>query len=98
VRIARVLREKGARVRGYDPVAMDRVRSMEPEIELGKDPYAIATGADAVVLCTEWNEFRDLNLERLKTLLRHPVLLDCRNIYDRERMEAIGFRYECFGR
>ena len=98
LKIARALRDKGVRVRGYDPVAMERVRVMEPEVELCKDAYEVATGADAVVLCTEWNEFRDLNLGRMKELLRHPVLLDCRNIYDRERMEAIGFRYECFGR
>jgi UDPglucose 6-dehydrogenase len=98
IRIAQELREKGATVRGYDPVAMDRVRATEPEIVLCDDPYETARDADAVLLCTEWNEFRDLNMERLKELLRQAVLVDCRNIYDRERMEALGFRYDCFGR
>jgi UDPglucose 6-dehydrogenase len=50
------------------------------------------------VLCTEWNEFRTLDLERVKQSLRQPVLLDCRNIYERERMVALGFQYDCFGR
>ena len=98
IKLARALREKGASVRGYDPIAMEKVRAAEPEIVLCKDPYEVAAGADGLMLCTEWNEFRDLNLPRLKELLRRPVLVDCRNIYDRERMEAMGFRYECFGR
>jgi len=98
IKLARALREKGASVRGYDPIAMEKVRAAEPEIVLCKDPYEVAAGADGVMLCTEWNEFRDLNLPRLKELLRRPVLVDCRNIYDRDRMEALGFRYECFGR
>ena len=98
LKIARELRDKGARVRGYDPVAMERTRTTDAEVELCKDAYEVADGADALMLCTEWNEFRDLNLERLKELMRQPVLVDCRNIYDRERMESMGFRYDCFGR
>ena len=98
LKIARELRGRGARVRGYDPVAMERARTLAPDVELCKDPYEVAAGADALMLCTEWNEFRDLNLGRLKELLRQPVLVDCRNIYDRERMESMGFRYDCFGR
>ena len=98
VRIARLLQEKGARVRGFDPVAMERTRVLEPEIELYPGVYEAVAGADAVVLCTEWNEFRTLDLERVKQSLRQPVLLDCRNIYERERMAALGFRYDCFGR
>ncbi len=98
IKLARALREKGAHVRGYDPVAMERVRATEPEIVLCKDAYEVAIGADALMLCTEWNEFRDLNVQQLKDSMRQPVLVDCRNIYDRERMEAFGFRYDCFGR
>jgi UDPglucose 6-dehydrogenase len=98
VRIARLLLEKRARVRGFDPVAMERTRVLEPEIELYTGVYEAVSGSDAVVLCTEWNEFRTLDLERVKQSLREPVLLDCRNIYERERMAALGFRYDCFGR
>jgi len=98
VKIAKALRDKGARVRGFDPVAMDRVRALEPEIELHHGVYDAIAGADAVVICTEWNEFRTLDLDRVKESLRQPIVLDCRNIYERERMEARGFRYDCFGR
>jgi UDPglucose 6-dehydrogenase len=98
VKIARELREKGATVRGFDPVAMERIRDVEPEIQLADDAYAALQGCDAMVLCTEWNEFRTLNLERIRELLREPIVVDCRNIYDREKMESLGFRYECFGR
>jgi UDPglucose 6-dehydrogenase len=98
IKIAAALREKGARVRGYDPIAMERVRVAAPEIEICASAYAAAAGADAVMLCTEWNEFRDLNLARLKETLRRPVLVDCRNVYDRDKVEALGFQYACFGR
>ncbi len=77
---------------------MDKIRTQEPEISLFPDAYAALEGADALVLCTEWNEFRTLNLERMKELLKQPVVVDCRNVYDRARMEALGFKYDCFGR
>jgi UDPglucose 6-dehydrogenase len=98
LKIARALRDRGASVRGFDPVAMERVRQVEPEIALGTNAYEAIAGADAVVLCTEWNEFRTLDLERVKRILKEPVLVDCRNVYERERMQALGFRYDCFGR
>jgi len=98
LKIASALREKGASVRGYDPIAMERVRAAAPEIAICASAYEAASGADAVILCTEWNEFRDLNLARLKEVLRQAVLVDCRNIYDRDKVEALGFKYACFGR
>jgi UDPglucose 6-dehydrogenase len=98
VKIAKQLREKGASVRGFDPVAMDRIRTLEPEICLYSDAYDALEGADAMVLCTEWNEFRTLNMERVKTLLKQPIVVDCRNVYDRASLEALGFQYDCFGR
>lgn len=98
LKIAEQLRAKGASVRGFDPIAMERVALADPEIQLCKDEYETIAGADAVILCTEWNEFRTLNLGQLKEELRQPVLLDCRNVYDRDKMEELGFRYDCFGR
>ena len=98
LKIAEQLREKGAQIRGFDPVAMERVRMLEPEVALAENAYDAVEGADAVVLCTEWNEFRTLNMERVKALLKQPVVVDCRNIYDRKKMEDLGFKYDCFGR
>ena len=98
LKIAARLRAAGAKVRGFDPIAMERVRAMDPEIVLCTDEWDALSGADAVVLCTEWNAFRTLDLGRLKETLRQPVILDCRNVYDRAKMEELGFRYDCFGR
>lgn len=98
MKMAKILREAGANVRGYDPVAMDRVREVDPEITLCKNAYETVNGADAVILVTEWNELRTLDLVQLKEGLKSPVLVDCRNVYDRNRMQELGFRYDCFGR
>jgi UDPglucose 6-dehydrogenase len=67
-------------------------------VELSPDPYAAAEGADAVVLVTEWNEFRRPDFERLKRVMRQPILFDGRNIWDREKLEALGFTYYGIGR
>lgn len=94
------LKRRGVRVRAYDPVAMPNAR-MLPEmrnVTLTKDAYDCAHGADAVVIVTEWNEFRNLNLARLKRLLRRPVLCDLRNLYGPAEVEAAGFRHVGVGR
>jgi len=65
---------------------------------LGADEYDAATGADALVLATEWNQFRSLDLERLRDTLNEPIVVDLRNVYDPEGMRAQGFRYTCVGR
>ena len=69
-----------------------------PDIEYMKDAYSVAAGADALVLVTEWNEFRHLDLPRLKQLMRRPVVVDGRNIYDPEVMRGLGFTYRGVGR
>jgi UDPglucose 6-dehydrogenase len=96
--IARVLLAAGAQVRAYDPAAMDGARKLLPDIEYASDSYAVAAGADALVLVTEWNEFRHLDLARLKTAMRKPVVVDGRNIYDPALMRALGFTYRGIGR
>jgi UDPglucose 6-dehydrogenase len=96
--IVRALLARGARVQAYDPEAMDAVRKELPEITLCSDAYQACGGADALVIVTEWNQFRMLDLERVKSLLARPVIVDLRNIYDPAPMRAAGFEYVCVGR
>lgn len=96
--IARVLLAAGAHVRAYDPAAMDRARRILPDIEYMNDAYEVAAGADALVLVTEWNEFRHLDLSQLKKSMRKPVMVDGRNIYDPAVMRGLGFTYRGIGR
>jgi UDPglucose 6-dehydrogenase len=98
VEIARWLVERGATVRAYDPAAMPVAGAMLPEVQLCKSAYEAAEGADALVLVTEWNQFRMLDLDRLKRVLRRPVIVDLRNVYEPVPMREAGFRYLCVGR
>ena len=88
----------GAEVRAYDPAAMDGARVLLPDVEYSADAYALADGADGLVLVTEWNEFRHLDLARLKASMRMPVMVDGRNIYDPSMMRGLGFTYRGIGR
>ena len=96
--IARELVEAGARVRAYDPVAMDVARPILPAVEFCEDPYTMAEGCDALIVVTEWNEFKQLDLARLKGLLKSPVIYDGRNIYDPQLMREMKFTYRSIGR
>ena len=96
--IARVLLAAGATVRAYDPAAMERTRALVPDIEMMRDAYRVADGADALVVVTEWNEFRQLDLERIKLSMRRHVVIDGRNIYDPQSMRELGFTYRGIGR
>jgi UDPglucose 6-dehydrogenase len=96
--IAKVLLAAGAVVRAYDPAAMERSRTLMPDIEYMEGAYEVAAGADAVVVVTEWNEFRDLDLARVKQSMRKPVVIDGRNIYDPTVMRNLGFTYRGIGR
>jgi UDPglucose 6-dehydrogenase len=98
IEIAKVLLAAGAEVRAYDPAAVERSRVLLPEVEYLKDAYQVAAGADAIVLVTEWNEFRQLDMARIKKLMRHPVVIDGRNIYDPTAMRKLGFTYRGIGR
>jgi UDPglucose 6-dehydrogenase len=97
--VIRLLLDGGARIRAYDPVAMDNARPLVPDgVRFADSAYAAADGADAVALVTEWNEFKYLNLERLRQLLRRPVVFDGRNLWEPERMRRLGFEYHSIGR
>jgi UDPglucose 6-dehydrogenase len=98
INIARSLLTKGARVRAYDPVAIEAARPLMPEVEMFNDPYQMAEGCDALVVVTEWNEFKQLDFDRLCQLMKRPVLFDGRNIYDPEEVTLYGFQYRGVGR
>jgi UDPglucose 6-dehydrogenase len=98
MRIITALLDLGASVRAYDPVAMPEARTLLESVEMGSDAYDTATGCDALVLATEWNQFRNLDLARLKELMRSPVLIDLRNVYEPGDMTRLGFRYAAVGR
>jgi len=92
------LLEAGATVRAFDPEGMDEAKKQMPELDYCGDAYETMQGADALVLLTEWNEFRALDLKRVKALLRVPVVIDLRNIYKPEEMSAAGIAYFSIGR
>jgi len=97
--IIQLLRRAGATIRAYDPVATDNARALlPPAVTFATSPYDAAQGADAVLLVTEWNEFRFLNLERLRGALRRPLVVDGRNMWEPERMRRLGFEYHSIGR
>ena len=96
--IVRGLLERGAGVRAFDPVAMPVARPLMPDVAFCKDEYEAAEGADVLVLVTEWNQFRMLDMERIRSLMRAPVVADLRNIYEPEEMRRLGFTYTCVGR
>ena len=99
VEVIGLLHAAGARLRAYDPVAMDKARPLlPPAVVFCGSPYEAATGADAVVLVTEWNEFKLLDLARLRGLLRRPTIFDGRNLWEAERMRRLGFEYHSIGR
>jgi UDPglucose 6-dehydrogenase len=98
IEIAKVLLAAGAAVRAYDPAAMEGSRRIMPDIEYMSGAYETAAGADAVVVVTEWNEFRYLDLGRMKRSMRKPVVIDGRNIYDPAVMRGHGFTYRGIGR
>jgi UDPglucose 6-dehydrogenase len=91
--IIHLLLNEGASVKAYDPQAMENAAKELPRIELCDDPYQTAEGADALVLATEWNEFKQLDFEKIHKLLRTPVLVDGRNLWDSRYLRSLGFTY-----
>jgi UDPglucose 6-dehydrogenase len=100
LRLCQLFLKGGARVRAFDPVAVDSAKAMlrNPKLSFGKNAYDAARAADAIVLATEWNEFRNLDLRKLKAVMAGNALLDARNIYDPATVTSVGFRYLGIGR
>jgi len=98
VHVANILQSAGAHVRAYDPVAMKVAARVLPDVELAGDAYELAAGCDALIVITEWNEFKNLDLARIRDLMAQPVLVDGRNIYDPATMKELGFYYRGVGR
>jgi UDPglucose 6-dehydrogenase len=96
--IANALLEAGARVKAFDPVAMDLAGTLLPQVEMCSDVYGVMKDADALMVVTEWNEFKQIDLQEMHGLMRQPVVFDGRNIYDPALMHRMGFRYRGLGR
>jgi UDPglucose 6-dehydrogenase len=92
------LQDMGARVRAYDPEGMEQAKTVLQDVTYFQEPYACAAGADALVIVTEWEQFRALDLEQLKNSMATPVVVDLRNIYRPEDMARLGFIYDSVGR
>lgn len=98
IKLVNLLMREGAKVSAHDPQAMDRARHDHPQLTYHSDPYSAAKGAEALVVCTEWEEYRGLDLSRLHSLMTTPILFDARNLYDPSVVKAAGFRYFGVGR
>ena len=93
-----LMQSEGAIVQVYDPVAMVNAEHYLHDVTLCQDAYQVAQGADALVIVTEWNEFKHLSLSQLRAAMRQPIIVDGRNIYDPEEMRELGFVYRGMGR
>jgi UDPglucose 6-dehydrogenase len=98
IAIVQGLQDGGAKVRAFDPEGMEAAKAYLPDVTLGADPYAIAEGADALVLVTEWDAFRALDFARLKSVMNDALFVDLRNVYRRDLIARYGFRYVSVGR
>ena len=89
----------GAKVAAYDPIAAENTRKiLGDRIKYSENPYQTAKDASALLIVTEWNEFKELDLSKIKKLMKDPVIIDGRNIYDPEKVREIGFTYSSIGR
>jgi UDPglucose 6-dehydrogenase len=98
ITIIQELQKAGAIVKAYDPAAMENAASLLTGVRFCQDPYEVAAGSDALVLLTEWNQFRKLDLHRIMEAMNRPVMVDLRNIYEPTDMETLGFLYHAVGR
>ncbi|TET43254.1 UDP-glucose/GDP-mannose dehydrogenase family protein [Candidatus Aerophobetes bacterium] len=98
IQVINLLQKEGSKIKAYDPVAMPNAKLFLNNIEYMRDPYEAASGSDALVIITEWEEFRNLDLRKIKRLLETPVIVDGRNIYDPREMHKLGFIYKSIGK
>jgi len=96
--LVKILEAKGCDIRAHDPAAMENFKLCHPEITYCKPPYDACEGAEAAILVTEWNQYRQLDFATLAETMAGNTFLDCRNVYDRPHLEKFGFKYDCFGR
>lgn len=96
--IIHLLKNEGAHIRAYDPQAMEKAAATLKNVTLCDSPYQVAEGADALLLATEWNEFKQIDFAKIKTLLKSPIILDGRNLWDADQLKAMGFTYMGIGR
>ena len=96
--IIKALQKHGAKIRVFDPQAMSRARKIFQEVKFCRDAYEAAHSSDCLLILTEWNEFKELDLVRLKKELRHPLIIDGRNIYSSSKLKSLGFKYISIGR
>jgi UDPglucose 6-dehydrogenase len=98
ITIIRALQKEGATIKAYDPVATERAKMVMPDIEYCKSPYEVAEEVDAIVLVTEWDEFAKMDMHKVKSVMRQPVFVDGRNLFDPQKMKDLGFIYTGIGR
>ena len=96
--VIHLLQNEGAHIKAYDPQSMELVGKFEKQIQLCENPYQVADGADALILATMWNEFKQLDFARIKTSMKQPVVVDGRNLWDPDTMRQLGFIYYGVGR
>jgi len=96
--IIQALSKEGARIQVFDPQAMEKAKKVLKGVKFCKDSYEAAKGADCLVVVTEWNEFKELDFKKIKKMLKQPLVIDGRNIYDPAVMKKLGFKYICVGR
>jgi len=93
-----ILQKEGARIKAYDPASMGKAKGLLPGVVFVSDPYEVSEEANALVILTEWDEFKTLNFLRIKKLMVNPVIIDGRNMFDPLKMKELGFIYKCIGR
>jgi len=98
ITIIKELQKEGAKIRAFDPIAIGEAKKVLENVEYGKDPYDTLTDCDALVIVTEWDEFRELDKNKIKSLLKEPNVVDGRNIYEPDEMKRLGFNYISVGR
>jgi UDPglucose 6-dehydrogenase len=93
-----LLQKQGCQIKAYDPLAMGVAAKLMPEVTYCADPYEVAKGSDALILVTEWDEFKELDMSIISSMMKRPVIIDGRNLYDPDKMTRSGFVYEGIGR
>jgi UDPglucose 6-dehydrogenase len=98
VEVIKLLQQAGARIKAYDPQAMPRAQKELKQVAFCRNEYDAADNSDCLLIMTEWNDFRNVDLMKIKRMLRQPVIVDGRNMFDPLQMRKLGFVYKCVGR